>query len=260
MNIIVCIKQVPDTTEIRINPVTGTLIRDGVPSIINPDDKAGLELALTLKEKHGAHVTVITMGPPQADHALREALAMGVDDAIHLTDRKFAGADTLATSHALAGALRNLSFDLIITGRQAIDGDTAQVGPQIAEHLDIAQISYLRQLEYDGKGTFTIERSVEDGYEVLQTEGPCLVTVLSDAFQARYMTVKGIMEAYAKEVKVWGFNHLEVKEEVLGLKGSPTKVHKAFSRGTKAAGEVYELESQEAVGMIISKLKEKFII
>lgn len=260
MNIVVCIKQVPDTTEIKINPATGTLIRDGVPSIINPDDKAGLELALRMKDLHDAHVTVITMGPPQADNALREALAMGVDDAIHLTDRKFAGADTLATSHALAGALRNLTFDLIITGRQAIDGDTAQVGPQIAEHLDIAQVSYLRKLDYDGKGTFTIERSIEDGYEILETEAPCLVTVLSDAFQARYMTVKGIMEAYAKEVKVWGFNEIEVKEEDLGLKGSPTKVHKAFSRGVKAAGELYELDTDEAVGTIISKLKEKFII
>ncbi len=260
MNIVVCIKQVPDTTEIKINPATGTLIRDGVPSIINPDDKAGLELALRMKDLHDAHVTVITMGPPQADNALREALAMGVDDAIHLTDRKFAGADTLATSHALAGALRNLTFDLIITGRQAIDGDTAQVGPQIAEHLDIAQVSYLRKLDYDGKRTFTIERSIEDGYEILETEAPCLVTVLSDAFQARYMTVKGIMEAYAKEVKVWGFNEIEVKEEDLGLKGSPTKVHKAFSRGVKAAGELYELDTDEAVGTIISKLKEKFII
>lgn len=260
MNIVVCIKQVPDTTEIKINPATGTLIRDGVPSIINPDDKAGLELALRMKDLHDAHITVITMGPPQADNALREALAMGVDDAIHLTDRKFAGADTLATSHALAGALRNLTFDLIITGRQAIDGDTAQVGPQIAEHLDIAQVSYLRKLDYDGKGTFTIERSIEDGYEILETEAPCLVTVLSDAFQARYMTVKGIMEAYAKEVKVWGFNEIEVKEEDLGLKGSPTKVHKAFSRGVKAAGELYELDTDEAVGTIISKLKEKFII
>lgn len=140
MKIVVCIKQVPDTTEIKINPVTGTLIREGVPSIINPDDKAGLEQALRLKDRYNAHVTVITMGPPQADAALREAFAMGADRAILLTDRKFAGADTLATSHALAGALRQLEFDLLITGRQAIDGDTAQVGPQIAEHLDLPQV------------------------------------------------------------------------------------------------------------------------
>ena len=146
MKIIVCIKQVPDTTEIKINPVTGTLIREGVPSIINPDDKGGLELALQLKESHNAHVTVLTMGPTQADAVLREAFAMGVDRAILLTDKKFAGADTLATSSALAGALRNLEYDLIITGRQAIDGDTAQVGPQVAELLDLPQGSYLGNL------------------------------------------------------------------------------------------------------------------
>ena len=143
MNIIVCIKQVPDTTEIKINPVTGTLIRDGVPSIMNPDDKGGLELALSLKDKYGANVTVITMGPPQAELILREAFAMGADGAILLTDRKFAGADTLATSHALAGALKTLDYDLIIAGRQAIDGDTAQVGPQMAEHLGLPQVSYV---------------------------------------------------------------------------------------------------------------------
>ena len=143
MKIVVCIKQVPDTTEIKLDPVTGTMIRDGVPSIMNPDDKGGLEMALALKDKYGAQVTVITMGPPQADDILREAFAMGADRAIHLSDRKFAGADTLATSNAIAGALRMLDFDLVITGRQAIDGDTAQVGPQIAEHLDLPQVTYI---------------------------------------------------------------------------------------------------------------------
>lgn len=147
MNIIVCIKQVPDTTEVRLDPKTGTLIRDGVPSIINPDDKAGLEAALALKDQHGAHVTVLTMGPPQADNALREALAMGADRAILLTDRKFAGADTWATSMTLAAAIRNLDYDLIVAGRQAIDGDTAQVGPQIAEKLNLPQVSYVEDLK-----------------------------------------------------------------------------------------------------------------
>lgn len=151
MKIVVCIKQVPDTTEIRLDPVTGTLIRDGVPSIMNPDDKAGLEMALELKDQYGAHVTVITMGPPQADDILREAFAMGADRAIHLSDRKFAGADTLATSNAIAGALRMLEFDLVITGRQAIDGDTAQVGPQIAEHLGLPQVTYLEGIKYEGR-------------------------------------------------------------------------------------------------------------
>ena len=260
MNIVVCIKQVPDTNEIRINPVTGTLIRDGVPSIINPDDKGGLELALQLKDQHGAHVTVITMGPPQADIALREALAMGADRAILLTDAKFAGADTLATSNALAGALKMLKWDLIITGRQAIDGDTAQVGPQIAEHLDIPQISYVSALEYDGKKNFNIKKDTEEGYQLLQVDSAVLVTVLSSAFKARYMNVRGIVEAYDKEVELWSASMIDVDESKLGLKGSPTKVKKAFSKGLKQAGELYEVSADEAVGIIISKLKEKFII
>lgn len=260
MKIVVCIKQVPDTTEIKINPTTGTLIRDGVPSIINPDDKAGLELALSIKDKFNAHITVITMGPAQAEDVLREAYAMGVDRAILLTDRKFAGADTLATSHALAGALRKLELDLLITGRQAIDGDTAQVGPQIAEHLDLPQVSYLEHLDFDGKNTFTVKRRVEDGYEMLQVDGPCVVTVLSGAYKPRYMTVSGIVGAYEKEVEFWGFEQIDVVESKLGLKGSPTRVHKAFSRGVKAPGELYEVDTNEAAGIIISKLKEKFII
>lgn len=260
MNIVVCIKQVPDTTEIKINPTTGTLIREGVPSIINPDDKAGLELALSLKDHFNAHVTAITMGPTQAEDVLREAYAMGVDRAILLTDRKFAGADTLATSHALAGALRKLDFDLLITGRQAIDGDTAQVGPQIAEHLDLPQVSYLQHLEFDGKKTFTIKRKIEDGYEMLQVDAPCVVTVLSGAYKPRYMNVKGIVETFDREVEIWGFAQIDVDESKLGLKGSPTRVHKAFSRGVKAPGEMYEVDANEAAGIIISKLKEKFII
>ena len=172
MNIVVCIKQVPDTTEVKINPVTGTLIREGVPSIMNPDDKGGLEYALQLKDKYGAHVTVITMGLPQAEAILREALAMGVDRAILLTDRKLGGADTLATSSALAGALRTMDVDLIITGRQAIDGDTAQVGPQIAEHLDLPQVSYMEDLQYDeATKTFTIKKQLEDGYQRQRDRG-----------------------------------------------------------------------------------------
>lgn len=259
MNIIVCIKQVPDTTEVKLDPKTGTLIRDGVPSIINPDDKAGLELALDLKDKYNAKVTVITMGPQQAEIVLREAYAMGADRAILLTDRKFAGADTLATSNALSGAIRTLDYDLIITGRQAIDGDTAQVGPQIAEHLDLPQVSYLQALEYNNN-TFTIKKALEDGYQILEVDSPCLVTVLNSANSPRYMSVKGIMNAFDKEIEVWGVDKIDIDEEKLGLKGSPTKVKKAFTKGIKASGEVYQVETQEAIGIIISKLKEKFII
>lgn len=260
MEIVVCIKQVPDTTEIKINPVTGTLIRDGVPSIMNPDDKGGLELALRMKDQYGAHVTVITMGPPQADLVLREALAMGADDAILLTDRKFAGADTLATSNALAGALCTLKWDLIITGRQAIDGDTAQVGPQIAEHLDIPQISYVANLERKSDNEFLVKKETEEGYQMLEVSAPCLLTVLASANKARYMSVPGIVDAYNKEVQLWSADKIDVDETKLGLKGSPTKVLKAFAKGMKQAGQVYEVEAEEAVGLIISKLQEKFII
>lgn len=260
MNIVVCIKQVPDTTEIKINPVTGTLIRDGVPSIMNPDDKGGLELALELKDKFGAKVTVITMGPMQAESILREAYAMGVDRAVLLSDRKFAGADTLATSNALAGALRTLGFDLIIAGRQAIDGDTAQVGPQMAEHLGLPQISYVANVEYDGKKMLTVKKETEDGYQMLQVDTPCVLTVLASAFSPRYMTVSGIVDAFEKEVEIWSADMIDVDEAKLGMKGSPTKVFKSFTKGTKQAGEQYEVEPEEAVGIIISKLKEKFII
>lgn len=260
MKIIVCIKQVPDTTEVKLDPVTGTLIRDGVPSIINPDDKGGLELALELKDKYGAEVTVVTMGPLQAEAVLREAFAMGADNAILLTDRKFAGSDTLATSNALAGAIRTLDYDLVITGRQAIDGDTAQVGPQIAEHLDIPQVTYLQNLKYDGNNTFTIRKATEDGYQIVAVESPCLVTVLSTANKARYMTVRGIVEAFDKPIEIWGADKIDVDESKLGLKGSPTKVKKAFTKGIKSAGQVYEVDTEEAIGILISKLKEKFII
>lgn len=260
MKIVVCIKQVPDTTEIKLDPVTGTLIREGVPSIMNPDDKGGLEMALELKDKYGAHVTVITMGPPQADAILREAFAMGADRAILLTDRKFAGADTLATSNAIAGALRCMEFDLLVTGRQAIDGDTAQVGPQIAEHLDLPQVSYVNALEFDGKNTFTITKWLEDGYQIVEVESPCVITVLASANKARYMSVKGIMGAYAKEVEIWGFDNISVEEHKLGLKGSPTKVHKAFTKGVKSKGQVHEVSETDAVDIIINKLKEKYIL
>ena len=260
MKIVVCIKQVPDTTEIKLDPVKGTMIREGVPSIMNPDDKGGLEMALQLKDKFGAEVTVLTMGPMQAEAILREAFAMGADKAILLSDRKFAGADTLATSNTLAGALRALDYDLIITGRQAIDGDTAQVGPQIAEHLDLPQVTYVEDLQFDGDKTFTIRKSTEEGYQIVQVESPCVITVLSSANKARYMSVRGIVEAYDREVEVWTYDNISVAEEKLGLKGSPTRVWKSFTKGAKAAGKVFEVEPNEAVDIIIEKLKEKFII
>ena len=261
MRIVVCIKQVPDTTEVKIDPVKGTIIRDGVPSIMNPDDKGGLEEALKLKDKYGAHVTVITMGPPQAEAILREAYAMGVDRAILLTDRKFGGADTLATSNTIAAALRNIEADLIIAGRQAIDGDTAQVGPQIAEHLGLPQVSYVKDMQYNTEdNSLTIKRVVEDGYYLVNVQLPALVTVLSEANQPRYMRVRGIVEAFDKPVETWTFDNITIDPAIIGLNGSPTKVKKSFTKGAKQAGKVFELEAKEAVNLIVEKLKEKFVI
>jgi electron transfer flavoprotein beta subunit len=261
LNIVVCIKQVPNTNEVRLDPKTGTLIREGVPSIINPDDKAGLEAALRLKDEQGAHVTALSMGPPQADTALREALAMGADEAILVTDRAFGGADTWATAHTLAAALKKIPYDLIITGRQAIDGDTAQVGPQIAENLNISNISYAEAIKVEGNYV-TVKRQFEDRYHIVKAKMPCLITALSELNEPRYMTPGGIFDAYReKEVKILTRKDLDVKDEDIGLKGSPTRVIKTFTKSPKAAGTlVNNLNPQEAAEYMVGKLKEKFII
>lgn len=198
MKIVVCMKQVPDTTEVRLDPKTNTLIREGVPSIINPDDKAGLEIALKLKDELDAEVTVLSMGPPQAESALREALAMGADEAVLLTDRAFGGADTWATSSTISAALKCLDYDLIITGRQAIDGDTAQVGPQIAEHLGIPQITYAQEVKFENN-KLSVKRQFEDRYHIIEVNMPCVITALSESTKPRYMTISGIFDAYQKE-------------------------------------------------------------
>lgn len=260
MNIVVCIKQVPNTNEVKLNPVTGTLIREGVPSIINPDDKAGLEAALRLKDMNGAHVTVLSMGPPQADAALREALAMGADEAILVTDRAFGGADTLATSTTIAAALKTIPYDLILTGRQAIDGDTAQVGPQIAEHLGIPNISYAEEIKVEGD-TVTVKRQYEDRYHIIQVKMPCLITALSELNKPRYMTPGGIFDAYReKQVKILTRADLDVNDAEIGLKGSPTRVCQTFTKSLKAAGQLVHLDPQESADYMLDKLREKFII
>uniref|UniRef100_S0DD96 Putative electron-transferring flavoprotein subunit n=1 Tax=termite gut metagenome TaxID=433724 RepID=S0DD96_9ZZZZ len=260
MNIIVCIKQVPDTTEVRLDPVTNTLIRDGVPSIINPDDKAGLEAALRIKDETGAKVIVISMGPPQADAALREALAMGADEAVLVTDRAFGGADTWATSSTLASAIKRFDYDLIITGRQAIDGDTAQVGPQIAEHLGLANISYAEEIKLDGSH-IVVKRQYEDRYHIIKAKLPCLVTALSELNQPRYMTPGGIFDAYReKEVKILTRPDLDVATENIGLKGSPTRVLKSFTKQAKGQGTVVNLDTQQSADWLVEKLRERYIL
>lgn len=259
MNIVVCLKQVPDTNEVKIDPKTGTLIREGVPSIINPDDKNALEEALILKDNTGAKVTVISMGPPQAEKALREALAMGADDAILITDRAFAGADTLATSNALAGALRKLDYDIIFAGRQAIDGDTAQVGPEIAEHLGIPQVTYVEKVEADGD-KLKVRRALEDGYETISVKMPILLTAIKELNTPRYMNMKNIFGAYKKEMKIWTANDIDVDKSLLGLSGSPTRVKKSMTKEAKGAGELVNKPAKEAAAYAVSKLKQKHLI
>jgi electron transfer flavoprotein beta subunit len=261
MKVIVCIKQVPNTNEVRLDQKTGTLIREGVPSIINPDDKAGLEAALKLKDQFGAHVTVLSMGPPQADAALREALAMGVDEAILISDRAFGGADTWATSSTLAAAIRNLEYDLIITGRQAIDGDTAQVGPQISEHLGLPNISYAEGIDIDiQNGTVTVKRQYEDRYHMIKVKLPCLITALSELGEPRYMTPSGIFDAWQRKIPVWGRGNLTIDDGNIGLNGSPTRVKKSFTKAVKGKGTVVTLDPEESAGWLVDRLSEKFVI
>ena len=261
MKIIVCIKQVPNTTEIKIDPVTNTLKRDGVPSIINPDDKMAIEAALQLKEKNGATVTVISMGPPQAEKALREALAMGADEAFLLTDRAFGGSDTLATSTIIAAAIRKLGCDLVLCGRQAIDGDTAQVGPQIAEHLGIPQITYAAAIDYDAeKNVIIVKRQFEDRYQTLQVNGLCLVTVLSSMGQPRYMNVWDIVAQDSKEVGKITFEDLDLDKANIGLSGSPTKVKSTFTKQLDKTVETLELDAEQAAKVILDALKSRHLI
>ena len=262
MKIVVCIKQVPDTNEVKLDPVTNTLIREGVPSIINYDDKSGLEAALRLREKVGGTVSVVCMGPAQADVALREALAMGCDEAFLISSKEFSGSDTWATASIISAAIRKIGYDVVITGRQAIDGDTAQVGPQIAETLGIPQITYVEELTSEND-VLLVKRQYEDGYHMIEVKPPCLLTALTELAEPRYMCVKGIINAYEKEVKVLTWNDLKdsLVSEYIGLKGSPTRVIKSFTKQAKGAGELLsDLSVDEAVEAIMKKMIERHII
>ena len=262
MKIIVCVKQVPDTKGgVKFNP-DGTLDRGAMLTIMNPDDKAGLEAALRLKDQYGAEVTVLTMGLPKAEDVLREAIAMGADNGILVTDRVLGGADTWATSTTIAGAIRNIKdYDIIITGRQAIDGDTAQVGPQIAEHLGIPVISYAEGIEVEGDSVI-VKRQYEDRHHMLKAKMPVLITALSELNEPRYMTPGGIFDAYDAEITTWGrANLVDVEDGDLGLKGSPTKIAKASDKVRKGAGEKVTPDSpDEAVEYIMDKLLTKHVI
>lgn len=262
MKIIVCVKQVPDTNEVKIDPIKGTLIRDGVPSILNPDDMNALEEALRLKDCHaGSEVMVITMGPPQAKTMLRECLAMGADKAYLLSDRAFGGADTWATSNTIAAGIRMLGeADIIFAGRQAIDGDTAQVGPQVAQRLNIPVVTYVQNVEVKD-GNCRIQRQLEDGYEVIEVKCPCLLTCVQELNEPRYMTIGGIQEAFKKEITVWDHEDIRLDPKDCGLNASPTQVFRSFTPDLKGKGEMIPGGSiAEMATTLVSRLKQKHII
>ncbi|WP_130862621.1 electron transfer flavoprotein subunit beta [Bacilliculturomica massiliensis] len=263
MKIIVCAKQVPDTNEIRINPETGTLIRDGVPSILNPDDANALELALEIKDKNpGTTVTVVSMGPPQAQEMLEECLAMGADEGILVSDRAVGGSDTWATSNALAAAIRKVGdFDLLLGGRQAIDGDTAQVGPQIAEKLGLPQVTYVTEFELEEGGkSMVVKRALEDGFEEIRIHTPCMLTAIKELNDPRYMSISGIYNK-DKDIKVWNAADIEVDLTTVGLKASPTNVFRSFTPKPKGKGVMLEGDTDgELAQHLVDDLKRKHII
>jgi len=256
MNIVVCIKQVPGTTQVKINPETGTLIRDGVEAVVNPFDEYAIEEAIRLKEKVGGKVIVVTMGPPQADAALRTAISMGADEGILISDRAFAGSDTWATSYTLTAAIRKLigelgKVDIILCGKQAIDGDTAQVGPGVAEMLDIPFVAWVRKIEEISDSSIKVERLMEDGYDVVQMPLPALITVVKEINEPRLASLKGKMKAKSAEIRKFDTSNMEVDPERIGLKGSPTQVFRSFvperkGGGEKIAGEAPELAAKAA--------------
>ncbi len=258
MNIIVCIKQVPDTANVKIDPQTNTLIREGVASIINPFDMYAIEEAIRTKEKLGGKITAVTMGPPQAEDALREAISMGVDDAVLVSDRAFAGSDTWATSYTLAHAIKKLEgFDIIFCGKQAADGDTAQVGPGISMHLDIPQVTYVKKIEEISPYQARVERMTEEGYEIIETPLPALFTVVKEINQPRIPSLKGKIRAKSAQIRVLRAQDLDADERFLGLNGSPTQVVKIFTPPAREGGVMLTGPVDEITDKIIAAIKDE---
>ncbi|NLB34408.1 MAG: electron transfer flavoprotein subunit beta/FixA family protein [Elusimicrobia bacterium] len=261
MKIVVCIKQVPDTTEVRINPKTNTLIREGVESIINPFDLNALEEGLRIKEKMNGELIALSMGPPQAESALKEAIALGCDSGILLTDRAFAGADTWATSYTLSRGIRRIGeVDLIICGKQAIDGDTAQVGPSIAEMLDIPCITYVRKIEEIDKSNIKAQRMMEGGYHLLESSLPALITVVKEINEPRLPSLRGKMRARKEEIIKYSAADIVCEIDSIGQMGSPTVVEKIFAPPVRDKGTMIKGEPSEAAAKLVSELKEKGVL
>lgn len=256
MDIVVLLKQVPDTTDVRIDRETNTLIREGVPSIINPFDMYAIEEGLRIRERAGrGTVTVMSMGPPQVEASLREAIALGVDETILLSDRAFAGSDTWSTSYTLAAGIRKLGrFDVILCGKQAIDGDTGQVGPGVAELLDVPQVTHVRKIDVAPDGTAAVERLLEDGTDVLRVRLPAVFSVVKEINEPRLPSLKGKMRAKKAEIKVWRSTDLEVDAAELGLDGSPTRVIRIFAPEPRPGGRVIEGSVDEVVAELAAEL------
>ena len=266
MKIIVCVKQVPDTSgKVAVNP-DGTLNRASMAAITNPDDLNAVEAALVLKEQTGAEVIIVSMGPPPAESMLREILARGADRAVLVSAREFGGSDTYATSQILAAAIEKIGVEkdtVVFCGRQAIDGDTAQVGPQIAEKLEIPQVSYVADIEKDGD-TLTVRRMLEDGYMTVQVQTPCLLTCIKELNTPRYMTIRGILDCDKEPVTVLDYNALKddplIEVDTIGLKGSPTNIYKSFTPPRKGSGMMLEGSGKETVERLFGILSAKHII
>jgi electron transfer flavoprotein beta subunit len=256
VKIVVCIKQVPDTADIRINPETNTLMREGVPSIINPFDLNALEAGIRIREQTGGEVTVLTMGPPQAESALREALSMGADEAVLLSDRAFAGSDTWATSYTLAKAIGIIGADIVFCGKQAIDGDTAQVGPETAEFMGIPHIAYVRKIEEVNDHSIKVQRLMDEGYDVVESSIPVLLTVVKELNEPRMPSLKGKIAAKKAEIKKLGMADINADERNLGLKGSPTQVKNIFAPEIKAERKMIEGTPEEQVDALIEELRK----
>ena len=261
MHIIVCIKQVPNTTDVRIDPATNTLIRAGVESVINPFDMYAIEEGIRLKERLSGKVTVITMGPPQAEAALREAVSMGCDDAILVSDRKFAGSDTWATSYTLAQAIRKAGdFDIIVCGKQASDGDTAQVGPGISTHLDIPQVTYVKKIEEIDPGKAKVERMTEEGFDIIETPLPCLFTVVKEINTPRLPSLKGKMRAKSCAIVKWTADDIACDPKNVGLDGSPTRVVKIFTPPPRKGGEIIKGRDADDIAANLSGLLKDIVV
>jgi Electron transfer flavoprotein, beta subunit len=260
MNIIVCIKQVPNTTDVKIDPVKNTLIREGVDSIINPFDVYAIEEAVRLKERFTGKVTVVTMGPPQAESALKEAISLGCDEGILVSDRKFAGSDTWATSYTLACAIKKIgAFDIILCGKQASDGDTAQVGPGISTHLNIPQVTYVKKIEEVTTGKVRVERMMEEGYDVVETPIPCLFTVVKEINTPRLPSLKGMMRAKSAKIIQWTAADINCEPKNIGLDGSPTRVVKIFTPPPRIGGQMLKGDTAELAQKVGDILKDIII-